>query len=125
MDLAVFERMVDFSKSSLGSEGIPVERSDKTGTAKLFKSLFAKANRASSAAAEMRKTFCVPAVGGTVAYPLRQGVHRRSGENRPSEKTDRFIRKSSVASSQYTPALILLDDRKVSLYANFLARNHP
>jgi hypothetical protein len=35
MHLTVFERMFDFSKSSLSSKGISVERSDKTETAKL------------------------------------------------------------------------------------------
>jgi len=46
---------VDFSQWSLSIEGIPVERSDKTGTAKLFEAVSARAGRPSSAAAEMRK----------------------------------------------------------------------
>jgi len=35
MPLPDFRANVDFSKSSLSGKGIPVERSDKTGTAKL------------------------------------------------------------------------------------------
>jgi len=45
----------DFSQWSLSIEDIPVERSDKTGTAKLFERYLLRANTASSAAAEMRK----------------------------------------------------------------------
>jgi RNA polymerase-interacting CarD/CdnL/TRCF family regulator len=36
MNLARFRANVDFSQWSLSIPGIPVERSDKTGTAKLF-----------------------------------------------------------------------------------------
>jgi len=36
MNLAVFAANVDFSQWSLSIEGIPVERSDKTGMAMLF-----------------------------------------------------------------------------------------
>jgi len=48
MNLAVFAANVDFSQWSLSISGIPVERSDNTGTAKLF-----------DAAAEMRKNIGV------------------------------------------------------------------
>jgi len=72
MNLAGFERMVDFSKSSLSSEGIPVERSDKTGTAKLFEPF-------------------LPEQKGRVLQP--PSCERPFAlKNRPSEKTDRFIK---------------------------------
>ena len=58
MTLASFAASVDFSKSSLSSEDIPVERSDNTGTAKLFEAQ-RRGVGLSSAAAELRKTFCV------------------------------------------------------------------
>jgi len=61
MNLAVFEQMSILANGAFSIEGIPVERSDKTGMAKLFKAAFALANTASSAATEMRKTIGVPA----------------------------------------------------------------
>jgi len=64
MNLAVFERMSILANGAFSIEGIPVERSDKTGMAKLFEALFARVKRASSAASEMRKTIGVPAYGG-------------------------------------------------------------
>jgi len=43
---------------------MPVERSDKTGTAMLFEDVSARAGRPSSAAAENVKDLWRPAVGG-------------------------------------------------------------
>jgi|GEM_PF-2091064 len=80
MPLADFEQMFDFSKSSLSSEGIPVERSDKTGTAKLSEGR-CRGIGPSSAAAELRKTFCGPK--GKIELARKPtgalGVARRGG----------------------------------------------
>jgi len=55
MSMAVFAANVDFSQWSLSIEGIPVERSDKMGMARLSELYLHRANIASSAATERQE----------------------------------------------------------------------
>ena len=64
MKLALFERMEVLAKAARTFSGMPVERSDKTGTAMLFEDVSARAGRPSSAAAENTKDLWRPAIGG-------------------------------------------------------------
>jgi len=65
----------DFSQWSLSDEGMPVERSDKTGMAMLFERLCARARGASSAATEERKIIGGPRRGKIVLERAARQVH--------------------------------------------------